>query len=98
MVTVAPGTPASLASVTVPVMDPVMPCPNALGCSAKASRNSRFVKRAAEHQIDLFAGGLSLFTNCFGIFNKVFIASPFSALPVELERGVSLLAGQTFDR
>src|ERR1700733_4151047 len=75
MVTVAPGTPASLASVTVPVMDPVMPCPNAVGCDAKARINNKLAKRA--HQIDLCASGIALSADGFGISNKVFIASPF---------------------
>jgi hypothetical protein len=54
-----------------------MPCPNELGSSHRTRTSSRAAKRA-EHQIDLFAGGIPVFLVCCGISNEVFITSPFS--------------------
>src|SRR5580704_7435462 len=75
-VTVAPGTPAPLESLTVPAIDPVMPWPNELGVSPRASVSSRTAKRTA-HQIGLFAGGTPVLVVCFGVSNKVFIGLLF---------------------
>src|SRR5271156_6287005 len=93
-VTVAPGTPAPLESVTVPAIDPVMPCPNELGSSHRTRASSRAAKRA-EHQIDLFAGGIPVFLVCCGISNEVFITSPFLTLPRTSTRCISRLTVQT---
>jgi hypothetical protein len=76
IVTVAPGTPAPLESVTVPAIDPVIPCPNELCSNPGASVSNKMTKRE-EHQVDLFAGGVLVLVVWLGVSDKVFIISPF---------------------
>ena len=81
-VTVAPVIDAPLGSVTVPVIDPVMPWLNEVCANAIASRNAKPAVRL-ERQMNLISPDLHFCKVAFGISsNRIFIFSFFTFLGI----------------